>query len=63
MKVNSEIDKVPCLRAKSLLAAMQPNLISALGQSISKGEINDILSFTGQWGAFRPGKEKGDGQI
>lgn len=39
-RANSGIDKVPSLRAKSLLAAVQPNLISALGWRISKGVIS-----------------------
>lgn len=64
-KADSGIDKVPCLRAKNLLAAMQPNLISALGQRISKGVMSVrrnecFLCITGQRGAFRPGREKGN---
>lgn len=46
-------------------AAVQPNLISALGQRISKGAMSAqknerCLCVTGQQQAFRPGREKGD---
>lgn len=55
----------PFLRAKSLSAAVQPNLISVLGQRISKGAMSAqknerCLCVTGQQQAFRPGREKGD---
>lgn len=64
-KASSGIHKAPSLRAKNLLAAMQPNLISALGQRINKGVVSVVknecfLCITGQQGAFRPGREKGN---
>lgn len=53
---------MPCLRAKSLLAAVKPSLISALGRRISKGVMSVrgdkcFLCIAGHQGAF--GERKG----
>lgn len=49
------------LRAKILLSAVQPNLVSVVSQRISRGVISVwinrcFLHFTGQQGMFGPGK-------
>lgn len=59
-KASLKTDKMPCIGAKSLLAAAHPNLISALEQRVSKGVISVIKNaFCVHQGAFRPGREKG----